>query len=85
VTGVQTCALPIFTRAAADASVAVAVLCGRADVRPEGVPVAALVDRFGEREALERAGPRLESLAEEFAGALRIGASRPIGDVASRR
>jgi glycerate 2-kinase len=57
------------TRVAADASVAVAILCGRADVRPEGVTVASLVDRFGEREALERAGPRLELLAEEFAGA----------------
>lgn len=39
------------------------VLCGRSDVRPEGVRVESLVERFGERRAIEEAGPRLADLA----------------------
>lgn len=39
------------------------ILCGRAEVRPERVRVESLVERFGERRALEEAGACLEDLA----------------------
>lgn len=44
-----------------------AVLCGRADVRPDGVWVASLVERFGEARALEEPRGALEDLASEAA------------------
>lgn len=56
-------------RAAADERVAVMVLCGRAELRPPDLPVASLVERFGEREALENTRLSLESLAQEVAAA----------------
>ncbi len=49
------------------AGVRAAVLCGRADVRPQGIPVASLVERFGERRALEDPRGALEDLAAEAA------------------
>lgn len=54
-------------RAARDAGVAVAVVCGRADIHPDGVRVVSLVDRFGEHQALENTRRCLETLAEELA------------------
>lgn len=60
-------------RAAAERGVPALVLCGRAEVELPGVPVFALVDRFGAREALERADPLLADLAAEVAGAVRRG------------
>lgn len=62
---------------AARAGVRAGVLCGRADVRPEGIPVFGLVDRFGERRALEDPRRALEELAGEAALALRPLSSPP--------
>jgi glycerate kinase len=62
-------------RAAEDERVGVTVLCGRAEVRPEGLQVASLVERFGEREALENTRLCLESLAQEIAAAMPLGSS----------
>jgi glycerate kinase len=50
-------------RRAREAGREVLILCGRSDVRPEGVRVESLVERFGERRAMAEAGPRLEELA----------------------
>jgi glycerate kinase len=50
-------------RAAREAGREVLILCGRSEVRPEGVRVESLVERFGERRAMREAGPRLEELA----------------------
>ncbi|MGZ8603409.1 MAG: glycerate kinase [Actinomycetota bacterium] len=47
--------------------VAVAVLCGRADVRVDGVPVSSLLGRFGEERAMGDPRRALEDLAAEFA------------------
>jgi glycerate 2-kinase len=54
-------------RAAADAGVPAILVCGRAELRPNGLAVASLVERFGEREALENTRVRLESLVAELA------------------
>ena len=48
-------------------SVPVAVLCGRAEVTPDGVTVRSLVDRVGEEDALGHARRSLEFLANELA------------------
>jgi glycerate kinase len=54
-------------RAAARAGVPAVVLCGRAEVRPPGVQVHTLVERCGERDAMERARSCLEELAARVA------------------
>jgi len=59
------------------AGVRAAVLCGRADVRPQGLSVSSLVDRFGERRALDDARGALEDLAAEAARRLGGLSSRP--------
>ena len=48
--------------------VPVAILCGRAEIRPEGVPVIALVDLVGPEAALADARTSLEAAAETLAG-----------------
>lgn len=53
--------------AAREVGVPVAVVCGRADRRPEGVPVWALVERFGAERALGDARLALEELAAHVA------------------
>jgi glycerate kinase len=53
--------------AAREAGVPVAVLCGRAEVRPVGVTVASLVERFGRQRAIDDSSRALEDLAEELA------------------
>jgi glycerate kinase len=50
-------------RRALEAGTEVLILCGRSEVRPEGVRVEALVERFGERRAMKQTGQRLEDLA----------------------
>ncbi|MGQ0671070.1 MAG: glycerate kinase, partial [Actinomycetota bacterium] len=55
-------------RTARRAGVPVAVLCGQAEVRPEGVTVASLAERFGLDRAMGEARLLLEDLAEELAG-----------------
>lgn len=64
-------------REAGLAGVRAAVLCGRADVRPQGLSVSSLVDRFGERRALDDARGALEDLAAEAARQLGGLSSRP--------
>jgi glycerate 2-kinase len=55
----------------------VAVLCGVAETRPEGVRVASLVGRFGQKRALNDARRALEELAAEIAaGAERLSSTR---------
>jgi glycerate 2-kinase len=54
-------------RVAAEARVRALVLCGQSDVDPPGVMVFSLSERFGEKAALERAGPLLVDLATEVA------------------
>ena len=54
-------------------SVPVAVLCGRAEVEPDGVTVRSLVDRVGEGAALGDARRSLELLASELATDLPAG------------
>jgi glycerate kinase len=56
--------------AAGVAGVQAIVLCGRAEVRPPGVPVFDLVGRFGEERAMTEARAALEDLAEEVAAKL---------------
>jgi glycerate kinase len=56
--------------AARVAGVAAIVLCGRAEVRPPGVPVFDLVGRFGEGRAMTDARAALEDLSEEVAAKL---------------
>lgn len=63
-------------RAAQDRRVAVMVLCGRAELRPEGLTVASLVERFGEREALENTRVSLETLAQEVAATMPLGSAQ---------
>jgi glycerate 2-kinase len=53
--------------AAGRAAVPVAVVCGRADVHPDGLRVVSLVERFGDREARERARQCLEAASEDLA------------------
>jgi glycerate kinase len=59
------------------AGVPALVLCGRAEVRPPGVPVFDLVGRFGEERAMTDPRAALEALAEEVAGRLPALSSRP--------
>lgn len=54
-------------RAAEALRVPVTVLCGRAELQPEGVDVASLVGRFGEERALGDTRRALEDLSEEVA------------------
>jgi glycerate 2-kinase len=54
-------------RVAVEAGVRAAVVCGRAEVAPDGVPVRSLVERFGAGPALEDARRSLETLAQEMA------------------
>ena len=54
-------------RAAAEAGVPAVVLCGWATAKAPGATVFSMAERFGEREALERARIRLEDLAAEVA------------------
>jgi glycerate kinase len=63
-------------RLAALLSVPVAVLCGRSEVKPEGVTVRSLVDRVGEEAALGDARRSLELLASELATDLPPGVAR---------
>lgn len=49
-------------------SVPAAVVCGRAEVHPEGLTVASLLDRFGPERALEQPRAALEDLVAELAG-----------------
>jgi len=56
--------------AALVAGVPAIVLCGRAEVRPSGVPVFDLVGRFGEERAMTEARAALQDLAEEVAAKL---------------
>ncbi len=55
---------------ASRAGVASGVFCGRAEVRPEGTWIGALVDLVGERRALEEPRPALEELAAAAASEL---------------
>jgi len=64
-------------RVAREAGTPVAILCGQAEVRPEGVTVAALADRFGMERALDDAGTALEELAEDLAARAQEVWSRP--------
>jgi glycerate 2-kinase len=54
--------------AAALAGVGVAIVCGRADVRPEGAVVRSLVERVGEDVATSDTRRSLELVSEELAG-----------------
>lgn len=55
-------------RMARELDVPVALVCGRVEIRSEGVPVASLVERFGEERAMGDTGRALEELAAELAG-----------------
>jgi glycerate kinase len=46
----------------------VAALCGRAEVRPDGLEVIALAERFGMDRAMNETRPALADLAAELAG-----------------
>ena len=54
-------------RAASAAGVPAVVLCGRADVQPEGTRVVAMADRYGLETALQRPRESLERLSAEVA------------------
>jgi glycerate kinase len=54
-------------RAAREAGLAAAILCGRAEVEPQGVRVRSLVDRFGEERAMTDTRTAVEELAAELA------------------
>lgn len=55
-------------RTAREVGVPIVLACGRAEIRPEGVPVASLVERFGEERAMRDTHRALEELAAELAG-----------------
>ena len=55
-------------RVAGERAVPVAIVCGRAEVRPKGVEVRSLVERFGVRRAFDDAPAALEDLVAELAG-----------------
>jgi glycerate kinase len=63
-------------RVAREAGVRTLVLAGRADAKLEGVEVASLVDRFGERRPFSDASGALTELAREQAVALTSAQSR---------
>jgi glycerate kinase len=54
-------------RAALEAGVPVAIVCGRAEVELPGIRVSSLVDRFGEERAMTDTRTALEELAAELA------------------
>lgn len=54
-------------RVAIEAGVRAAVVCGRAEIVLDGVPVRSLVDRFGAGPAVQDARRCLETLAQELA------------------
>lgn len=54
-------------RAASDAAVPAAIVCGRAEIGHDGVRLRSLVDRFGSGPALQDTRRCLETLAEEMA------------------
>lgn len=54
-------------RAASDAAVPAAIVCGRAEIDPDGVPLRSLVERFGQSTAMKETRRSLETLAEEMA------------------
>jgi glycerate kinase len=54
-------------RAATELNVRTAVVCGRAEIVPEGVWVASLVERFGPTTAMQDTRRSLETLAQELA------------------
>ncbi|MBI4260275.1 MAG: glycerate kinase [Actinobacteria bacterium] len=54
-------------RLARELGVPAAVVCGRAEVRPEGVPVVSLVDLVGEERALDDTRRAVEEAAEALA------------------
>lgn len=64
-------------RAASAARVPALVLCGRADVQPEGTKVVAMADRYGMEAALHRPRETLERLAADVAAELEEGGLRP--------
>jgi glycerate 2-kinase len=62
-------------RRAAETGTRVAILCGVSSVAPDGATVRSLVDRVGERAALDDARRSLELVAEELAGESEVLAS----------
>jgi len=63
--------------AARDQGKPATVLCGEAEVRPEDVPTASLIERFGRERAFGQARLALIELAEEIAGRAGALPSRP--------
>jgi glycerate kinase len=63
-------------RAAREAGVPLAIICGRADVTLPGVVTQSLVERFGEERALGETRQALERLAEELAAKADLVAAR---------
>lgn len=63
-------------RAAREAGVPLAILCGRADVALPGAAIESLVERFGEERALGETRQVLERLAEELAAKADLVATR---------
>jgi glycerate kinase len=57
-------------RRARETGAKVVILCGRCDVRPDGIRVESLVERFGEHPAMTQTRSRLEDLAAEVASDL---------------
>lgn len=63
--------------AARELGVPVVVVCGQAEIRPPGVLVASLVERFGLERAMEGTRRALEDLVAEIASSLDVGSLRP--------
>jgi glycerate kinase len=53
--------------AANEAGVRAVVVCGRADIAPDGLRVASLIERFGVEAAMQETRRSLETLAQELA------------------
>jgi hypothetical protein len=53
----------------------VVILCGRAELRPDGVRLVSLVERFGEERAMTDARRALEELAASVASDPGVGGS----------
>jgi hypothetical protein len=62
-------------RAAEPRRVPVAIVCGAAQIHPEGIIVRSLVDRVGPERALADARPSVELVAEELAQDIARGAT----------
>jgi glycerate 2-kinase len=62
-------------RRAREAGVDVVILCGRAELRPDGVRLVSLVERFGEERAMTDARRALEELAASVASDPGVGGS----------